>query len=133
MWLTFFFFLFFLFFLFWGIIQKKCRWFHGYLTKDEAQARLSVHGPGSFLVRFSQSKPGNFAVAFVGRDGATFHIQIKPCKQGLTIITKEGADVFDDLQSVVLRYSDFLLYPLSVASEYEHLLGKRIDICLKEI
>jgi len=105
--------------IFFGSIAK-CRWFHGYLAKDETQTRLEKHGPGTFLVRFSQSKPGNFAIAFVGRNGNIFHIQIKPTAKGLTIITKEGEDVFDDLQSIIRQYADFLLYPLLAAKEYEH-------------
>ncbi|KAF7239321.1 Tyrosine-protein phosphatase non-receptor type 11, partial [Varanus komodoensis] len=40
------------------------RWFHGHLTGKEAEKLLTEKGrPGSFLVRSSQSKPGDFVLS----------------------------------------------------------------------
>lgn len=41
-----------------------CRWYHGHLTGKEAEKLLTEKGkPGSFLVRESQSKPGDFVLS----------------------------------------------------------------------
>ncbi|KFQ56819.1 Tyrosine-protein phosphatase non-receptor type 11, partial [Pelecanus crispus] len=40
------------------------RWYHGHLTGKEAEKLLTEKGkPGSFLVRESQSKPGDFVLS----------------------------------------------------------------------
>uniref|UniRef100_A0A803SQW5 SH2 domain-containing protein n=1 Tax=Anolis carolinensis TaxID=28377 RepID=A0A803SQW5_ANOCA len=40
------------------------RWYHGHLTGKEAEKLLTEKGkPGSFLVRSSQSKPGDFVLS----------------------------------------------------------------------
>jgi hypothetical protein len=42
-----------------------CRWFHGFLSSIEAERFLERQPPGTFLIRFSKSKPGSFAIAYV--------------------------------------------------------------------
>lgn len=40
-------------------------WFHGFLSSVEAERLLERQVPGTFLIRFSKSKPGSFAIAYV--------------------------------------------------------------------
>jgi len=40
-------------------------WFHGFLSSGEAERLLERQPPGTFLIRFSKSKPGSFAIAYV--------------------------------------------------------------------
>lgn len=42
-----------------------CRWFHGFLTRAEGHRLLEGEKPGTFLVRFSGSSPGCFALSTV--------------------------------------------------------------------
>ena len=43
---------------------EKCRWFHGHLSGKEAEKLLTEKGKhGSFLVRESQSHPGDFVLS----------------------------------------------------------------------
>jgi hypothetical protein len=39
-------------------------WFHGFLTNAEAQKLLEPCEHGTFLVRFSKSDPGSFAINY---------------------------------------------------------------------
>lgn len=52
-------------------------WFFGFLSKKEAELLLSPEQPGTFLIRFSKSKPGNLALAFADQKGRYYHILIK--------------------------------------------------------
>jgi len=40
-------------------------WFHGFLTHRETELLLEKEEIGTFLVRFSESRPGAFTLAFV--------------------------------------------------------------------
>ena len=45
-------------------LKKKIRWFHGHLSGKEAEKLLTEKGKhGSFLVRESQSHPGDFVLS----------------------------------------------------------------------
>jgi len=41
------------------------QWFHGDINAQESSIRLSAHGPGTFLVRFSFSQPGAYSLVFL--------------------------------------------------------------------
>jgi hypothetical protein len=45
-------------------------WFHGFLSRREVGALLSGAKVGTFLVRFSKSQPGSFALCFVSQNGS---------------------------------------------------------------
>ena len=46
-----------------SIIIDKFRWFHGHISSKEAETVMLDKGKnGSFLVRESQSKPGDFVL-----------------------------------------------------------------------
>jgi hypothetical protein len=51
-------------------------WFHGYLSRVEAEKLLEPFQDGTFLVRFAESSPGAFAVGYVA-DKTTVHINIE--------------------------------------------------------
>jgi hypothetical protein len=44
------------------VIQQ---WFHGDINAQESSIRLSAHGPGTFLVRFSFSQPGAYSLVYL--------------------------------------------------------------------
>lgn len=53
------------------------RWFHGPLSGRDAEKMLSEKGKaGSFLVRESQSQPGNYVLSVKGEEGIK-HIHIR--------------------------------------------------------
>ena len=53
------------------------RWFHGHITGKEAEKYLTVKGKnGSYLVRESQSKPGDFVLS-VRTDDKVTHVMIR--------------------------------------------------------
>jgi len=43
-------------------------WFHGFLTHRETELLLEKEEIGAFLVRFSESRPGAFTLAFVHKN-----------------------------------------------------------------
>lgn len=56
---------------------KFCRWFHGNISGKEAEILLLERGKdGSFLVRESQSKPGDFVLS-VRTDEKVKHVMIR--------------------------------------------------------
>jgi len=60
----------------------KTNWFHGILTKAEAESRLSNEKPGTFLVRFSANNPGCYVISKVATDRSPKHILIAHNKDG---------------------------------------------------
>lgn len=53
-----------------------CRWFHGHLSGREAEKILDKGKNGSFLVRESQSKPGDYVLS-VRTDSGVTHVIIR--------------------------------------------------------
>jgi hypothetical protein len=49
-------------------------WFHGFLTSREAELLLEDQPIGTFLIRFSRSSGGSFALAFVQEHRKILHI-----------------------------------------------------------
>jgi hypothetical protein len=52
-------------------------WFHWHLTSAEAARLLANQASGTFLVRFSKSKVGSFAIAVKGADGEVKHARVE--------------------------------------------------------
>ena len=52
------------------------RWFHGHLSGKEAEKLLERGKNGSFLVRESQSKPGDYVLSVRSEDKVT-HVMIR--------------------------------------------------------
>lgn len=60
-----------------SIVVLSFRWFHGRLTGKEAEKLILKHGKnGSFLVRESQSKPGDYVLS-VRNDDKVTHVMIR--------------------------------------------------------
>lgn len=60
------------------------RWFHGPLPGKEAEKMLNEKGKaGSFLVRESQSQPGDYVLSVKSDETAIKHIMIKNQVGGL--------------------------------------------------
>ena len=65
-------------------VPSWARWYHGHLSGKEAEKLLMQKGrPGSFLVRESQSKPGDFVLSALtqqldraGRQARVTHVMI---------------------------------------------------------
>ena len=55
----------------------SARWFHGFLSSEEAERLIYLQPKGTYLVRFSQSSPGSFAIAYVDDDGSCVHALVK--------------------------------------------------------
>ncbi|BFZ23975.1 hypothetical protein BsWGS_27013 [Bradybaena similaris] len=77
------------------------RWFHGHLTGREAERLLLEKGKNSsFLVRESQSKPGDFVISVKCEDKVT-HVKIR-CQGNQYDVG--GGEKFDSLTELVEHY-----------------------------
>ena len=57
-------------------------WYHGPLTREQSSSLLSHRGVGSFLVRLSEHKAGNFTIAYVTEDGTLKNVLVHNYFQG---------------------------------------------------
>ncbi|XP_012941523.1 tyrosine-protein phosphatase non-receptor type 11 [Aplysia californica] len=77
------------------------RWFHGHLTGREAERLLLDKGKNSsFLVRESQSKPGDFVISVKCEERVT-HVKIR-CQNGKYDVG--GGEMFPSLSELVEHY-----------------------------
>ncbi|KAG1683060.1 Tyrosine-protein phosphatase non-receptor type 11 [Nymphon striatum] len=77
------------------------RWFHGHMSGKEAEKLFLDKGKnGSFLVRESQSKPGDFVLS-VRTDDKVTHVMIR-CHEGKYDVG--GGQQFDSLTDLVEHY-----------------------------
>lgn len=55
-----------------------CRWFHGRISRQTAATRLhDLHGErGVYLVRESETQPGDYAISYLSRTGYIHHFKI---------------------------------------------------------
>ncbi|XP_029803358.1 tyrosine-protein phosphatase non-receptor type 11-like isoform X2 [Suricata suricatta] len=87
------------------------RWYHGHLSGKEAEQLLIEKGrPGTFLVRESQSKPGDFVLSVLtqqpdkaDRRPRVTHIMIRFQPDGMYDVG--GGERFDTLRGLVERYT----------------------------
>lgn len=104
-----------------GCIQRMLTPFRtgvlaGYVSSLEANVLLSGRTAGSFLVRFSKSNPGAFAVTFVDSKLRIKHCLLfnaKPC--GLTL--KQPPDVFPSLEAFVKAHKERLVLPVGALAQ----------------
>jgi len=89
-----------------AIIGKP--WFHGFITSDEAERRLSLElnkKPGTFLIRLSTSEPRSpFAISRVGDDNTITHKRIKVLAddKGYSVpVRNAGNKVFQSILDLV--------------------------------
>ncbi|GAB6023095.1 protein tyrosine phosphatase, non-receptor type 11 [Chamberlinius hualienensis] len=78
------------------------RWFHGHLSGKEAEKLILEKGKnGSFLVRESQSKPGDYVLS-VRTDDRVTHVMIRCQPDGMYDVG--GGEKFDSLSELVEHY-----------------------------
>ncbi|XP_017492154.1 PREDICTED: tyrosine-protein phosphatase corkscrew-like, partial [Rhagoletis zephyria] len=79
------------------------RWFHGPLSAKDADKLLGDKGKnGSFLVRQSQSKPGDYVLSVRTEADKTTHVMIRRCEDGRYDVG--GGERFDNLTDLVEHY-----------------------------
>jgi len=83
---------------------EKHSWYHGLVSRVEAESRLSSEIDGSFLVRKSINRPGEYAVS-LRFEGSNSHYKIYQDEKGYYI--KAGAK-FKTLQSLVHHHSNHI-------------------------
>ncbi|KAK7868473.1 hypothetical protein R5R35_011217 [Gryllus longicercus] len=76
------------------------RWFHGHLSGKEAETLLEKGKNGSFLVRESQTSPGDYVLS-VRTDDRVTHVMIR-CKDNCYDVG--GGDKFDSLSELIEYY-----------------------------
>lgn len=77
------------------------RWFHGHITGKEAEKQLMEKGKyGSYLVRESQSKPGDFVLSVKNEDKVT-HVKIRRQNGKFDV---GGGEQLDSLADLVEHY-----------------------------
>jgi len=67
----------------------KHDWFHGDVTSEEASRRLRKE-PGTYLVRFSQSDVGGYAITRINEKGKTVSIRISQDSNGSFSVNKDA-------------------------------------------
>jgi len=90
------------------ILSQK--WFYGFLSSGECQSLLTAaNAPeGTYMMRFSKSKPGSFALAFVN-NGQVRHILIESdMPNGFRVPEQKKAGqlhLFKSLQEIINHYN----------------------------
>lgn len=88
----------------------------GYTPSAEANALLNGKDPGCYLIRFSKSNPGSFAVTFVDSKGRIKHCLLYNAKpNGMTL--RQPPDVFPTLEAFVKAHSARLKTPLGASAQ----------------
>nr|CAD7202353.1 unnamed protein product [Timema douglasi] len=85
----------------WLVVLCSPRWFHGHLSGKEAEKLILEKGKnGSFLVRESQSKPGDYVLS-VRTDDRVTHVMIR-CQDNFYDVG--GGEKFDSLSELIEHY-----------------------------
>jgi hypothetical protein len=92
------------------------RWFHGFLSSEEVDRLLDSQPIGTYLVRFSRSNNGSYAIAFVDQNRRVSHSLVRYCPpNGYSIIESddsgESNKVFNSLEALIKNYSYVLKTP----------------------
>lgn len=109
--------------------EEKNVWFHGPIPRTTAEYLLSNGIDGSFLVRESESNPGEHSIS-VRHDGKVAHYRVTKGPQGV-FVAKEHP--FPSLKELIEHHSkkaDGLVYPLKhpVAKKQAVVFGVSKDI-----
>ena len=88
-------------------------WYHGNITRVEAELTLSSEVTGSFLVRNSTTKPGKYALS-LRDDGSTWHniINIDHLTRQCYIMPELSFQGLPELVEHHSKYSDYLVTAL---------------------
>ena len=82
----------------------------GFIPAAEANSILNNRQPGTYLVRYSKSKPGCFALTFLDAKNVTKHCLLYSMKPGFTLT--QPPKVFYSLIDFVDAYKSKLKYPV---------------------
>eukprot|EP01117_Protostelium_nocturnum_P010326 TRINITY_DN3709_c0_g3_i1.p1 TRINITY_DN3709_c0_g3~~TRINITY_DN3709_c0_g3_i1.p1 ORF type:complete len:1410 (-),score=591.25 TRINITY_DN3709_c0_g3_i1:49-4278(-) len=92
-------------------------WFYGNLSSIQAEDALADKGRGTFLIRFSSSNPGSFAISVNSEEGPVKHYKIwhKP-GQGYSL----GKEEFSSFEALISNRRDllFLRVPCAKGEKY---------------
>ncbi|PRP81722.1 hypothetical protein PROFUN_10822 [Planoprotostelium fungivorum] len=88
-------------------------WFHGFLSGEETKRFLESQPAGTFLVRFSSSKPGSFALGLAQRGGKVNHVMIRSTPEGFVMLESGQETLFASLDDIVAYYAPVLTSPFS--------------------
>jgi hypothetical protein len=91
------------------------RWFVGYISAGEAEMLLYKQRRGVFIVRFSRSSPGSFALEYVREVDEIHHVLIDPTATGgyeTHDHSKTLGVTFPSFQALLQCFSDKLSDPL---------------------
>ena len=66
---------------------------------------------GTFLVRFSSSKTGSFALAYVSSVNKVTHVIIRTTDTGFAVTEHSGERVYKSLPEIIQCYSHVLTIP----------------------
>jgi serine/threonine protein phosphatase PrpC len=91
----------------------KQKWFHGFLTVEEVVRLLSDQTPGTFLVRFSRSKPDSFVLEYVESKGKIRTTMIKnDMPRGVRIMEEATVEkVYPSIADLIAHYSTIMKCP----------------------
>lgn len=92
-------------------------WFHGSITRDEAEHLLQPREDGLFLVRESTNFPGDYTLC-VCFQGKVEHYRVKYLENKLTIDDEEYFENLGQLVAVSQMNSLFSLYTYKSLSPY---------------
>uniref|UniRef100_A0A7S1VQ07 Uncharacterized protein n=1 Tax=Sexangularia sp. CB-2014 TaxID=1486929 RepID=A0A7S1VQ07_9EUKA len=87
-------------------------WFHGFLSRDDATKLLEVEPVGTYMVRFSSTKPGSFSLAHTMAQGKVNHVIIHTRSNGFAIREDNAKEkLFPTVQHLVDAYEGILVQP----------------------
>jgi serine/threonine protein phosphatase PrpC len=91
----------------------KQKWFHGFLTVEEVIRLLSDQPVGTFLVRFSRSKPDSFVLEFVEAKGKIHTTMItNDMPNGVRILEAAGKEkTFPSIKALIENYASTMKFP----------------------
>lgn len=105
-------------------------WFHGFLSRREAQLLLAQQPVGTFLCRFSKTFPGSFALAFVDSSSNVLSVMVESdMPRGVKVREQGGQERhFRDLYELIETYVRIFLLPLLCLSRSSfHLSRSRVS------
>lgn len=89
-------------------------WFHGFLSRDDATKLLEVEPKGTFMVRFSSTKPGSFSLAHTMDNLVVNHVIVHTRDNGFAIREDSSKEkLFPTVSHLIEAYSAILIKPYS--------------------
>ncbi|PRP77814.1 FYN/Yes-like tyrosine-protein kinase [Planoprotostelium fungivorum] len=90
----------------------SCPWFYGFISRQETDLFLRDQPNGTFLIRFSSTQPGAFALGFIMEGREVHHILIKADKPSGFVVTDQSSvgRHFPNLLELVDYYRLFLVH-----------------------